>query len=31
MKRLYYLLWAVRLVAGLFVDLYDAIQHWRNS
>lgn len=31
MNRLYYILWAVRILAGLFVEIWDAINHWRDQ
>lgn len=31
MSRLYYILWAVRILAGLFVEIWDAINHWRDQ
>ena len=31
MSKLYYLFWAIRILAGFFVDLYDIIMHRRDS
>ena len=31
MRRLYYLFWLVRVLAGAVVDIWDLIQHRKES